>query len=136
MKNPNTRIKTLIATAVAVTAFAFSAQAANLSDKDKQFLSGYQKVSAALATDDLSAAKTAAKALGDDGAEVAKAASLKDARTAFVKLSNRATALVAGQDGYYVVHCPMLKKDWVQTSTTIANPYGGKDMASCGEIKK
>jgi hypothetical protein len=30
----------------------------------------------------------------------------------------------------------MLKKDWVQTSTTVANPYAGKDMVSCGEIQK
>jgi hypothetical protein len=30
----------------------------------------------------------------------------------------------------------MLKKEWVQTSTTISNPYGGKEMVSCGEIKK
>ena len=44
--------------------------------------------------------------------------------------------MAAGQSGYYVVNCPMLKKDWVQNSEKIANPYGGKEMASCGEIKK
>jgi len=30
----------------------------------------------------------------------------------------------------------MLKKDWVQTSEKIGNPYYGKEMAGCGEIKK
>ena len=29
----------------------------------------------------------------------------------------------------------MLKKDWVQTSDKIANPYGGAGMITCGEIK-
>ncbi len=30
----------------------------------------------------------------------------------------------------------MKNKDWVQTFERVANPYGGKDMISCGEIKK
>ena len=52
------------------------------------------------------------------------------------KLSAQAKQLAAGQSGYHVFHCPMLKKDWVQTSTTTANPYGGKDMVACGEKQK
>jgi hypothetical protein len=110
--------------------------AAPLSDADKQFLARYEKVRSALAADDLGAAKTAAGDLGDEAAELAKSSSLKDARTAFEKLSEKAKQLATGQPGYYVAHCPMLKKDWVQTSEKIANPYGGKDMVTCGEIKK
>jgi len=136
MKNSIYTFRTLLATAIAFSAIAFTARGANLSDKDKQFLSGYEKLHVALVADDLAGAKTAAKDLGEDGADIAKASSLKDARAAFEKLSSRAMTLVAGQNGYYVAHCPMLKKDWVQTSTTIANPYGGKEMVSCGEIKK
>jgi hypothetical protein len=30
----------------------------------------------------------------------------------------------------------MLKKDWVQTSETITNPYSGSKMLHCGEIEK
>lgn len=126
----------MLAAAIAITAIAVSAQAANLSDKDKQFLTGYEKVHTALAADDLSAAKSAAKDLGEEGSDIAQAGSLKDARAGFEKLSNRAKTLVAGQSGYHVAHCPMLNKDWVQTSTTIANPYGGKEMIACGEIQK
>ena len=111
-------------------------QAASLSDKDKQFLAAYEKVRSALADDNLGGAKTAAGNLGDDGAPLAKSNSLKEARVAFEKLSDKAKRLVAGQSGYYVVNCPMLKKDWVQTTETIGNPYYGKEMASCGEIKK
>jgi hypothetical protein len=136
MKKTINNFRTMLAAAIAITAIAVSAQAANLSDKDKQFLTGYEKVHTALAADDLSAAKSAAKDLGEEGSDIAQAGSLKDARAGFEKLSNRAKTLVAGQSGYHVAHCPMLNKDWVQTSTTIANPYGGKEMIGCGEIQK
>jgi hypothetical protein len=110
--------------------------AANLSDQDTKFLTSYEKVHAALVADNLAAAKTAASELGDSGSDIASANSLKDARARFEKLSAHAKTIAAGQSGYHVVHCPMLNKDWVQTSTTISNPYGGKDMISCGEIQK
>jgi hypothetical protein len=136
MKKSIYNFRTLLAAAIAITAITLSAQAANLADKDKQFLAGYDKVHTALAADDLSTAKSAAKDLGEEGSDIAKAGSLKDARTGFEKLSSRAKTLAAGQSGYHVFHCPMLKKDWVQTSITVANPYGGKDMIGCGQIKE
>jgi hypothetical protein len=130
--------KAVITFLVAVSVALGSAmiQAAPLSDTDKQFLARYEKIRGALAADDLAAARTAAGDLGDEGAALAKSSSLKEARAAFEKLSDKAKQLVAGQSGYYLVHCPMLQKDWVQTSEKIANPYYGKEMASCGEIKK
>jgi predicted nucleic acid-binding Zn-ribbon protein len=112
------------------------AQAAALSDDDKQFLGAYEKVRSALAADDLANAKGAASDLREDGAALAKSSSLKEARIAFEKLSDKAKKIAAGQPGYYVVNCPMLKKDWIQNSEKIGNPYFGKEMASCGEIKK
>ena len=134
MKKPDViHLITLIAVCIA---FAGLIEAAPLSDADQQFLARYEKVYRALALDDLAAAKTAAGDLGDQGAELAKSSSLKDARAAFEKLSDKAKQLAAGQSGYYVVHCPMLKKDWVQTNEKIANPYYGKAMSACGEIKK
>ena len=136
MTKSTNNLRTLLAATIAITAFAVSAQAANLSDKDKQFLAGYEKVHTALAADDLSTAKAAAKDLGEEGSDIAKVGSLKDARAGFEKLSSRAKTLVADQTGYHIFHCPMLEKDWVQTSTTVANPYGGKDMVGCGEIKE
>ena len=62
--------------------------------------------------------------------------SVERSRVTFEKISDKAKELAAGQSGYYVVHCPMLKKDWVQTSEKIANPNYGKEMATCGEIRK
>ena len=46
---------------------------------------------------------------------------------------SEAEKLAAGQSGYYVMHCPMKKADWVQTSSKVENPYGGKEMLSCGK---
>ena len=123
-------------TLAAICAALGSASAATLSDKDKQFLSGYEKAHTALAVDDLNGAKAAANDLGSEGAELSKSSSLKEARTAFEGLSVKAKQLAAGQPDYYVYHCPMLKKDWIQTSTITANPYAGKDMVGCGEIQK
>ena len=128
--------KKIAAMAFALIGLALSLQAADLSDQDKQFLTAYGKAHDALVADDLASVKKAAVDLGPDGADLSKSKSLDEARVAFGKLSDQAVKLAAGQSGYYVAHCPMKNKDWVQTSTTIANPYGGKEMISCGEIKK
>src|SRR5215210_187478 len=112
-----------------------SVPAAELSEKDKQFLAGYEKVRAALAADNLDGAKAAAADLKEDGAGVAKSDSLKSAREEFSGLSTRAIGLAKGQNGYYVVNCPMVKKDWLQTSKQISNPYAGKEMLTCGVVK-
>lgn len=103
----------LVAIVAAAILTAGSLFAANLSDKDKQFLASYSKAQQALVADDLSAAKAAGSNLGSEGAELSKSSSLKDARVAFEKLSAKAEQLAAGQPGYHVYHCPMLKKDWV-----------------------
>ncbi len=136
MKIPKHKLITLLFAAIAFGMSASFGHAASLSDQDKKFLTSYEKIHIALAADDLAGAKAAATELGDSGSDVAKANSLKDARAGFEKLSAHAKIVAAGQSGYHVAHCPMKNKDWVQTSTTIANPYGGKEMISCGEIKK
>jgi hypothetical protein len=112
------------------------AHAGPLSETDKQFLARYENIRSALAADDLAATKTAAGDLGEEGGGMAKSDSLKDARLAFEKLSEKAKQLAAGQSGYNLVYCPMLKKEWIQTSAKIENPYYGKRMLECGEIKK
>lgn len=136
MKNSTHPFVALAAAAIASTAIAFTMQAANLSDNDKQFLAGYEKVRAALAADDLVVAKRAAAELGPDGAAIAQSKSITGARSAFEKASNKAEPLAAGQPSYFILHCPMADKDWVQTSAKPSNPYLGGQMASCGEVKK
>ncbi len=129
---------------------------APLTDAQKSFLSQYEAVRAALATDDLAAAKKAATVVEKDLAMVAKedtkaqpgadaakklagADSLKTAREAFKALSKRAVHLAGSQKGYYIANCPMVEGgegDWVQTTTKINNPYFGKAMLTCGSIKE
>jgi hypothetical protein len=134
MKIKKTAVTYFVAAWVALGAGLTHAE--SLSDYDKQFLAVYEKVRSALVADDLGGARAAANDLRDDGVTLAKSSSLKEARVAFEKLSEKAKKLAAGQSGYYVVNCPMLKKDWVQSSEKIGNPYYGKEMASCGEIRK
>lgn len=113
-----------------------TSRATELSTEDKQFLAGYEKVRSALAADDLNAAKQAAGGLGEAGATFARSEKIDAARAEFAKMSERAIQLGRGQSGYYVVNCPMLKKDWLQNSTKISNPYAGKSMLDCGVIRK
>ncbi|SRR5581483_9180980 len=128
--------KQLLVLLVTISALAI-ARAAELSPSDKQFLSGYEQIHDALAADNLTGAKKAAASLPENaGADLAKSDSLDKARAAFSKLSDRAVKLASGHSGYHVFHCDMVNKDWVQTSASVANPYGGKEMVGCGEEKK
>ncbi len=137
MKNKMHLLRASLATCLLISiALATPLRAAELSAVDKQFLTTYEKLHAALAADDLAAAKKAGTELGDEGKAIAAATDLKSARTAFGQVSERAVTLAEGQEGYYVAKCPMVKKNWVQTSTEIKNPYYGKEMLTCGVIKK
>ena len=112
-------------------------RAAALSEEDAKFMTIYEQVQKALIQDNLNAAKDAAHALANEqGAGILKAADLKTARDAFADLSKTAEQKVAGNPDYHVFYCPMVKRDWVQASTSIANPYMGKDMLTCGVEKK
>jgi hypothetical protein len=136
MKRTNLLFHCLIMTCVLVLyATAVSLQADELSESDKYFLRGYEKMRAALVADDLTKANEAAQELTESGFQVARAETLGFARDEFTKLSKLAVKIAAGQAGYYIMHCPVLDKDWVQTSKEVSNPYGGKEMISCGEIK-
>ena len=123
---------------VCLTPLIFSARLAadELSESDKFFLADYEKMRAALAADDLAKSNEVAAELTADGFPAAKSETLERARAEFVKLSETAITTAAKQPGYYVVHCPMLNRDWVQTSKQISNPYGGKDLLNCGQIKE
>ena len=89
----------------------------------------------ALVAEDLTKANEAAQELTESGFQVARAETLGFARDEFTKLSKVVVKIATGQAGYYVMYCPVLDKDWVQTSKAVSNPYGGKEMITCGEIK-
>jgi hypothetical protein len=70
---------------------------------------------------------------------LAQAKDLKTAREAFKPLS---TSLIkyladnkAGKGMYHEAYCPMVKASWLQPGKDIKNPYMGKAMPGCGELK-
>ena len=70
---------------------------------------------------------------------LAKAKDIKAAREAFKPLSASLIKYLldnkAGKGVYHEAYCPMVKASWLQTGTKITNPYMGKSMLSCGELK-
>ena len=111
--------------------------ASALSDDDVKFMTIYEQVLKGFVTDNLNVAKDAAHALpGGAGQAILDAKDLKAGRAAFSALSQTAEKKVAGNPDFHVFNCPMAHKDWVQRTTTVANPYMGKDMLDCGVEKK
>ena len=110
---------------------------APLGAEARAFLADYERIRAALAADDLPAARAAA---ADQPAAqpIAAATDLTTARKAFKQLSAQAVALARGQPGYFIAHCSMFPggADWVQTTAELANPYWGKSMPHCGTLVK
>jgi hypothetical protein len=131
------------------------ASAAATSDELKAAVGTYLQIQKQLAADTIDGVKEAAttlagqsQKLGEAGSAVAKAAKslgeagdLKAAREAFGPLSE-AMVSAAKVEGWKdlsdvkLMYCPMVKRQWLQTDSTIRNPYFGKSMLSCGEIKK
>ncbi|SRR5258706_964606 len=70
---------------------------------------------------------------------LAKAKDLKAAREADKPLSASLIKYLAdnkaGMGTYHEAYCPMVKASWLQTEKAIKNPYMGKAMVSCGELK-
>ena len=131
---------------------AASRPASALSTQDHAILDKYEEIRAALVIDDLRAAKHAALALDKDlkptpetpstplegtVQEISVAPNLDKARTAFLTLSADVIPLADGVQGYYVMESPVPNgAQWVQTSTTVDNPYVGKPMRGTGSLRK
>jgi hypothetical protein len=113
-----------------------------------RILAGYETVRAALADDDLAAARAAAPALAtnevrqhhaaiaDSAQIIAQAGDLAAARQVFKTLSQEVIALARQQQGYFILTCPMAQADWVQSTRDVSNPYLGKDMPTCGSVRE
>lgn len=76
-----------------------------------------------------------------DAAEL-DASDLDAVREGFGPLSDAVIALLseapptdAVGEGLFVTHCPMVDKDWLQTTTAIRNPYA-TSMLECGSVER
>lgn len=77
-------------------------------------------------------------ALTSQAESLAKAKDLNSARDAFKLLSNSLIEFAKTHNAtgiYHIAYCPMAKASWLQTGTTVMNPYFGKAMPHCGQLK-
>lgn len=85
------------------------------------------------------AAKTLPPDVARQAETLAQAKDLKTAREAFKPLSASLIKYMsdqkAGKGVYHEVYCPMADASWLQTGKDIRNPYYGKEMLDCGELK-
>jgi hypothetical protein len=103
----------------------------------------YMDAGTALAADDFDKARVSLTALATQGtgelktrAQVAAdAADISSMRDAFKELSAIASQMQLPPE-YAVAFCPMYKggSKWVQKKETLANPYFGKSMLTCGNF--
>jgi hypothetical protein len=90
---------------------------------------------------------TAATALGAPAMKIdttalqlASAGDLADAREKFGALSEAIDTYMTGlqlrpPESVKVAFCPMVKKPWLQEGSTLANPYYGSAMPTCGSFR-
>jgi hypothetical protein len=117
---------------------------------------GYTQIQAALAGDSLEGVATSAQAIAKSVKEdkantfaatieqqaeaVVKAKDLAAAREAFKPLSESLIKFAAKDTAvsslYRQAYCPMAKAGWLQTGTSVSNPYMGKAMLRCGQFVK
>jgi len=72
--------------------------------------------------------------------QLASATELADAREKFGTLTDAVVTYMDGErlkapDGVRRAYCPMARKSWLQKGDTLANPYYGTAMPTCGEFK-
>lgn len=75
---------------------------------------------------------------------IVSADKMEDVRNHFITLSDEVIALAkyfdSNTEPFYVLHCPMANSnkgaDWLSREREIKNPYFGKKMLSCGEVKE
>jgi len=124
-----------------------------LAEPAKSVFGRYLQIQKALASDSLAGvAENAAVIAGDVRGDtmkmlpaavaqqadaLARAKDLAAAREAFKPLSRSLVGYVTtykltGQ--FVVVHCSMAKGSWLQADRSVANPYYGASMLTCGEI--
>ena len=124
------------------------------SEMSRAVLDPYLKIQQALADDKMDGVKanagdvaTASAALGAPAMKIDMAAvqlsnavEIDDAREKFGALSEAIDTYMTGlkltaPEGVKVAFCPMVSKPWLQQGDTLANPYYGKDMLSCGSFR-
>lgn len=112
----------------------FQIQNALVKDSLEGLASASGEIAKSVRTD---SAKALSAKVAEQADAVAKAKDLEAARSAFKALSESLVNYANEQKikGLYVAYCPMAKASWLQTEKVVLNPYMGKAMPHCGQIK-
>ena len=118
---------------------ADNSKAANVAAK--KFTDALKNIpAAALLSNQKSSWEKYSEQLRFDGEHIGESTSISHQREHFGKLSNNFYALLKAfkqnEQPLYQQYCPMAKQYWLSESTTIKNPYLGKQMIECGETKE
>jgi membrane fusion protein, copper/silver efflux system len=86
------------------------------------------------------AMKVYTAALSLSGAASAPEPDIVDVRARYGALSEALVTYMKGEnltapEGVRTAYCPMAEKPWLQKGDTIANPYYGKSMPTCGDFR-
>jgi len=135
---------------VTVTALVYAADSA-VPTPIQSVMTPYLRIHDALAKDSMDGISAAASALSkaaqsdkmfpselsQEAQTLAQAKDLDTARAAFKPLSETLIKIVddnhVNSGAYVVAYCPMVKARWLQTGTTVSNPFGAA-MSTCGSI--
>lgn len=124
-----------------------SAHAATNTQPMDEVLGAYLKIQESLAKDSMDgvtasatliAGKSADDAIKTPAQALSKDTAIEPARENFKKLSTAMDewAKVKKPSGVDRAYCHMASAPWLQKTGDIHNPYYGKSMESCGEIRK
>ena len=144
--------------AVLCTAAQAHDKHAPLNEEQTVFLKQYEIARAALAANNLPAAKKATGVVAaltvihhessgidappgfvQDARKFIDATSLEAAREIFKSYSRRAVNVADQKPGYFVVHCSFAgnnDQDWVQSTAKVGNPYLGAKIGICSPSDK
>lgn len=118
-----------------------SDNAKGAADQARFFTAAIKVLDASTLDDDKKAIWTKfSEKLRFNGEHISESKSIKHQREHFAKLSDDLYNVVKGMKTndftLYRQYCPMKKAYWLSLSTTVANPYYGKSMLTCGDVKE
>ncbi|WP_294296235.1 DUF3347 domain-containing protein [uncultured Chryseobacterium sp.] len=108
-------------------------------DADKTSKAASEFIKTASAVDYKKVSEGNLNILRKDATAISEARSITTQRETFMNLSDNMIALAKeyklSESPVYVQYCPMADGSWLSDESKIANPYYGKSMLTCGNVK-
>lgn len=108
-------------------------------DADKTSKAATEFIKTASAIDVKQVSEGNLNMLRKDATAISEARSINKQRETFMNLSDNMIALAkefrVSENPVYIQYCPMAEGSWLSNESKIVNPYYGKSMLSCGNVK-